>query len=212
MSGPANGPAQMSFTLDLPPGARKDRFLVSPSNREAVQFLDNWGLWPVMAAVLIGPRKSGRTLLARMFAARSGGMIADDAERMNEIDLFHLWNQAQAEGRPLLIVADATPPVWKIELPDLRTRIAATPVVRLDAPDDLLIETLLQHLFDRKELIVAPDLVRWLARRVDRSHLAVLRVVEALEEDAMLRSTRLLTVPAVRTALGRTTLLTDSAA
>ncbi len=212
MTTPAGGPAQLSFALELPPGAREDRFLVSPSNRDAVHYLDNWGLWPVRAAVLTGPRKSGRTLLARMFVARSGGTIADDAERMNETDLFHAWNQAQAEGRPLLIVADAAPPIWRIGLPDLRSRIAATPVLRLDAPDDLLIETLLQHLFDRKELIAAPDLVRWLARRVDRSHLAVLRVVEALEEDAMSRSTRLLTVPAVRAALGRTSLIVDPAA
>ncbi|MEP9402899.1 chromosomal replication initiator DnaA [Sphingomonas sp. VNH70] len=212
MTTPPGGPAQLSFPLELPPGAREDQFLVSPSNAQAVQYLDNWGLWPLPVAILTGPRKSGRTLLARMFAGRSGGMIADDAELASETDLFHAWNQAQAEGRPLLIVADATPPVWRIALPDLRSRIAATPVVRLDAPDELLIETLLQHLFDRKELTAAPDLVRWLARRVDRSHLAVLRVVEALEEDAMSRSTRQLTVPAVRAALGRTSLITDPAA
>ncbi len=203
------GSAQLTLPLELPVGARQDLFLVGPSNEAAVHHLDHWLTWPVKAALLVGPRKSGRTLLARSFAARSGGMIADDAERWSETELFHAWNRAQGEERPLLIVADAPPPLWRIGLPDLRSRIGATPVLRLEPPDDLLIETLLQYLFDRKELVAAPDLVRWLARRVERSHLAVLRIVEALEEDAMLRTMRRLTIPTARAALSDSPLLLD---
>jgi chromosomal replication initiation ATPase DnaA len=212
MTGNPRGSIQFTLPLELPAGARQDLFLVSPSNESAVHHLDHWATWPVKAALLVGPRKSGRTLLARMFAGRSGGAIADDAERWSETDLFHAWNRAQADGRPLLIVADAEPPLWRIGLPDLRSRIGATPVLRLEPPDDVLVDTLLQYLFDRKELVAAPDLVRWLARRVERSHLAVIRVVEALEEDAMLRSTRRLTVPAARTALAHSPLIVDAAA
>lgn len=203
------GTVQLTLPLELPAGARQDLFLVGPSNEAAVHHLDHFATWPVKAALLVGPRKSGRTLLARLFAAKSGGTIADDADRWSEAELFHAWNRAQSDGCPLLIVADAPPPIWRIGLPDLRSRINATPVLRLDAPDDRLIETLLQYLFDRKELVAAPDLVRWLARRVERSHLAVLRIVEALEEDAMLRSTRRLTVPAARAALAGNPLLLD---
>lgn len=206
------GAGQLSLPLELPIGAREDMFLVSTSNAAAVHHLDHWSTWPVKAALLVGPRKSGRTLLGRMFAAKTGAVIADDAERWSETDLFHAWNRAQTDARPLLIITDAPPPVWPIALPDLRSRIGATPVLRIEAPDATLIETLLQYLFDRKELIAAPDLVRWLERRITRSHLAVLRVVEALEEDAMLRATRRLTVPAARQALARSPLLTDNAA
>lgn len=206
------GASQLSLSLELPAGAREDMFLVGQSNAAAIHHLDHWSTWPVKAALLVGPRKSGRTLLGRMFAAKTNAVIADDAERWSEIDLFHAWNRAQTDARPLLIIADAPPPVWPIELPDLRSRIGATPVLRIDAPDDVLIDTLLQYLFDRKELIAAPDLVRWLGRRVARSHLAVLRVVEALEEDAMLRSTRRLTVPAARSALAGSPLLANDAA
>ena len=39
-----------------------------------------------MAASLTGPRKSGRSLLARIFAAKSGGGAVDDAERQTEND------------------------------------------------------------------------------------------------------------------------------
>lgn len=206
------GSVQLTLPLELPAGARRDLFLVGPSNEAAVHHLDHHATWPVKAALLVGPRKSGRTLLGRSFAARSGGVVADDAERWSETDLFHAWNRAQADGRPLLMIADAPPPVWDIGLPDLRSRIGATPLLRFDAPDDQLIDTLLQYLFDRKELVAAPDLVRWLARRVERSHLAVLRVVEALEEDAMLRSTRRLTIPAARAALANSPMIVERAA
>ena len=38
------------------PDARDDEFLVSESNARAVHQLDRWATWPVMAALLVGPR------------------------------------------------------------------------------------------------------------------------------------------------------------
>jgi hypothetical protein len=79
-----------------------------------------------MTVILTGPRKSGRSLLARIFAAKTDGTMIDDAERVAESDIFHAWNRAQAEHRPLLIVAEE---IWSVKLPDLRSRLAATPVL-----------------------------------------------------------------------------------
>lgn len=101
---------QLDLPLGQPVGARADEFLVSDINAHAVQHLEHWGTWPVMAALLVGPRKSGRSLLSRLFALRTGGTVIDDAERQSEVDIFHAWNRAQAERRPLLVVADAPPP------------------------------------------------------------------------------------------------------
>ncbi|MFV0622550.1 chromosomal replication initiator DnaA [Sphingomonas sp. ac-8] len=194
---------QLDLALGQPVGARADEFLVSDTNARAVQHLEHWGTWPVMAALLVGPRKSGRSLLSRMFALRTGGTVIDDAERQPEVDIFHAWNRAQAEHRPLLIVADAPPPGWDIALPDLRSRIGATPVLTLGPPDDRLVASLLDYLFDRRELVAGPGLIDWLTRRVERSYIAVLGVVEALEEDAMLRSNRRLSLSTARPALGK---------
>src|SRR3954464_4363033 len=94
-------------------------FLVSDSNVRAVQMLERWATWPVMAGLLIGPRKSGRSLLARIFAAKYEGTMIDDAERVPEAEIFHAWNRAQAAHKPLIIVADTAPPEWSIRLADL---------------------------------------------------------------------------------------------
>jgi chromosomal replication initiation ATPase DnaA len=171
--------------------------------------IEHWATWPVMAALLTGPRKSGRSLLGRLFVAKTGGTLADDAERGSEVELFHAWNAAQAGHRPLLIIADAAPPEWQVRLPDLRSRLAATPVLRIGPPDDTLVGDLLGYLLDRRELDARPDLIAWVVKRIERSHLAVMRVIDRLEEDADQRRTRRLSIPAARAALTAAGLLQD---
>lgn len=196
---------QLRLPLGMPE-PQETEFLVGESNVRAVHQLERWATWPVMAALLIGPRKSGRSLLARIFAAKSGGRIFDDADRAREADVFHAWNEAQQERRPLLIVAEAAPPDWPVRLPDLRSRLAASPLLELGPPDDQLMPQLLERAFERHMLHARPDVIAWLAKRIERSHIAILRVADALEAEAE----HGLSIPAVRTALAASGLLTET--
>jgi hypothetical protein len=200
---------QIALPLGWPPRPNEEAFLVTPSNARAAHLLDHWGAWPVMTALLVGPRKSGRSLLARIFAAKSGGTVIDDAERAPEEHLFHAWNRAQAVRRPLVIVADVAPPAWAVQLPDLRSRLAACVVADIGAPDDQLVRALLNAQFSRRGLDARPDLVDWLAARLERSHIAVLRAVDALDQE-VLETRRRLTVPLARTALAAAGLVAAS--
>jgi chromosomal replication initiation ATPase DnaA len=192
---------QLALPLSVPDEAEDGGFLISDSNRLAVQQLEHWGSWPVMAVVITGPRKSGKSRLGRIMAARSGGRMIDDADRADESVLFHAWNAAQAERQPLFLAADVVPPEWTPRLPDLRTRLAATPVARIDPPDDALVEALLAYLLERRQLLAKPDLIGWLARRADRDHVALIRIADALEESAMRRSSRRMSIPTARAVL-----------
>ena len=195
---------QIALPLVWPADPRSDEFLVSASNARAAHALEHWATWPVMAALLVGPRKSGRSLLARVFAAKSGGRILDDADRAKESDVFHAWNDAQAERRPLLIVAEASPPAWDVKLPDLRSRLAASPLLEIAPPDDALIPLLLERAFARHLLHAKPDVIAWIAARIERSHIAILRVADVLETAAEQR----LSLPNVRASLAAAGLLT----
>lgn len=201
--------SQLALPLVIPETSETE-FLVSESNARAVQQLERWATWPVMAGLLVGPRKSGRSLLARIFASKSGGQIIDDAERASEADIFHAWNRAQAEHKPLLIVADHEPPEWTPRLADLRSRLAATPVLRLDPPDDVLMPLLLAKFFERRMLLAKPDLIEWIAKRVERTHLALVRVADALEDDAIQRRSPRLSIPVARATLRAAGLLAES--
>ena len=201
--------SQMALPLVWPADPRADSFIVTPSNARAAHLLDHWGTWPVKAALLTGPRKSGRSLLARIFAAKSGGAILDDADHAAEADVFHAWNRAQADRQPLVIVAEVAPPAWAVALPDLRSRLAASAAASIEPPDDALVRALLAHLFDRRGLDARPDLIDWLASRIERSHLAVIRTVDTLEQEATERRKRL-SIPFARATLREAGLLADA--
>lgn len=191
---------QIALPLDWPVADRDEDYLVSAANRDAFEHLRHWSTWPVAATLLTGPRKSGRSLLGRIFVRKTGGRLFDDSEDHEEEALFHAWNEAQASRRPLLIVAQAPPPQWRIALPDLRSRLAATPQVAIGPPDDALIgQLILKQLADRG--IAAPaELPEFLVPRIERSYVSVLQAVDILDR-AMLSHHRRITVPMARQAL-----------
>ncbi|HEU4960057.1 MAG TPA: chromosomal replication initiator DnaA [Sphingomonas sp.] len=202
--------SQFALPFEWPADPRDDEFLVSDSNARAVHGIEHWGAWPVMASLLVGPRKSGRSLLARIFAGKCGGAIIDDAERQSEAAIFHAWNRAQAERHPLLIVADAAPPEWVVKLPDLRSRLAATPVLTLGAPDDVLMRALFERQFYKRGLDARPELIDWLIARVERSHIAVIRAVDVLDQEILERRKRL-SIPLARSTLTEAGLIVEPA-
>lgn len=193
---------QSALPFDWPAGEEDDDFVVSPSNAAAVRHLNSHARWPVAATVLTGPRKSGRSLLGRIFVLRTGGSLIENGERQDETELFHAWNRAQETRRPLLITADHWPSDWTIQLPDLRSRLMATPHVTLGDPDDQLIGQLLQRLLERRGIVLPEDVVNYLVPRVPRSHIAIIRLADALDA-AALSERRALTVPFARQVLGR---------
>jgi hypothetical protein len=193
-------PDQFALPLDWPQGSDDSRFIVSASNQGAFEHLRRWASWPVKATILTGPRRSGRSLLARSFVARVGGRLFDDAQRHDEEALFHAWNQAQESGRPLVMVADEVPPAWLPVLPDLRTRLAVTPVARIEQPDDRLFGALIQRLFADRGLHLPDEALRYVVARVMRDYWTAERVVEAVDRFAIAEQARL-TVPVVKRAL-----------
>lgn len=197
---------QLALPFDWPADPRDDEFVVTASNARAVQQLERWSTWPVMAVIVTGPRKSGRSLLARIFAAKSSGGLIDDAERQPEATIFHAWNRAQEERRPVVIVADAAPPEWAVKLPDLRSRLVASPTVRLGDPDEDLMRALFERQFLRRGIDARPELIQWLVVRVERSHVALLRAVDLLDQAVLERHKRL-SIPLARATLAEAGLI-----
>jgi hypothetical protein len=193
-------PDQIALPLDWPQGSDDSRFIVSHANEAAFEHFRSWSRWPVKATILTGPRRSGRSLLARSFVARVGGRLFDPAEAHEEEALFHAWNGAQETGRPLVLVADRAPPEWEIALPDLRTRLAVTPVARIEQPDDALFASLIQRLFADRGLHLPDEALRYVRDRVTRDYWTAERVVDAIDRFAIASQARL-TVPTVRRAL-----------
>ena len=198
--------SQIALPLDWPVADSDEDFLISAANQAAFEHLKRWSLWPVMATLLTGPRKSGRSLLGRIFSRRTGGRLVDKAESQDEEAIFHAWNEAQERRKPLLIIADEAPPAWHVALPDLRSRLSATPHVEIFDPDDVLIASLVLKLLGDRGIAAPPDLADYLVPRIERSYVAVQQAVDALDRAALSHHRRM-TVAMARRALTEAGLL-----
>ena len=204
------GADQIALPLDWPQTEGESRFIVSNANREAFEHFRRWTMWPVRATILTGPRRSGRTLLARTFAERVGGRVIDQADNQNEEDVFHAWNNAQDSGLPLVMIADEAPPAWAPKLPDLRTRLAITPVASINQPDDKLFTALIQLLFADRGLHVPGDALRFMSERLNREYWTAERAVEEVDRFAIAERARV-TMPTIRRALSQARMIGDAA-
>ena len=201
---------QIALPLDWPQTDEEVRFIVSDANRDAFDHFHRWTMWPVKASILTGPRRSGRTLLGRTFAQRVGGRLIDQADRADEEELFHAWNAAQDSGRPLVMIADEVSPAWVPRLPDLRTRLAITPVATIGQPDDGLFAALMQLLFADRGLHVAPEALRFMTERLNREYWTAERAVEEVDRFAIAERARV-TLPTIRRALSQAKMIGDAA-
>lgn len=192
--------SQIALPFDWPAPEAAESFIVTAANREAVTWLEHPSTWPVRAALLTGPRKSGRSLLGRIIATKFDGLLIDDAETHREQEIFHRWNLAQEDRKPLIIVALYPAPQWRIGLPDLASRLKATPHVRINDPDDELAGLLLERLFARRGLVLKPDVRAFVLARIERSYVALIRFVDALD-NAALSLKRGVSIPLARTVL-----------
>ncbi len=204
------GVDQIALPLDWPQSDADARFILSDANRDAFEHFRKWNAWPVKATVLTGPRRSGRTLLARSFVERVGGRLFDEAESHDEEALFHAWNEAQDSGRPLVMISDQAPPAWEPKLADLRTRLAVTPVTTIGLPDDGLFPGLIALHFADRGLHIPSEGLRFMAGRIERDYWAAERAVEAVDRFAIAERARI-TVPTIKRALTEARLLGDGA-
>ena len=177
-----------------------EELLVSEANQLAVAHLERWRDWPVSVTVLTGPPLSGRSALGRQFVAMSGGSVIDDAEGQDEHMLFHAWNEAQTEHRPLLMIGRTSPLRWTVALPDLRSRLAGSPHVAIEEPDEALALALIERRLGASGASFAPDLAPWLLRRIERSYGAI-AAVTALLDEASLSSGRNIFIALAKEAL-----------
>ena len=211
------GEVQLVLDLPVRPALGRADFFVSPANRLALAQVESWPGWPSGRLAVTGPEGAGKTHLAHVWAARAGariiagadlpgldlaGMPADaalvveDADRLRDLGrsrslaeeaLFHLCNHLAAGGGSLMATGRLAPARWRIALADLASRLRAAPVARLEAPDDALLAAVLVKLFADRQIAVAPDLIRYLLARMERSFAAAEALVAALDRAGLSR-------------------------
>jgi chromosomal replication initiation ATPase DnaA len=216
--------AQLTFTW--PQNAASyapEDFILSDANREAATFLDHWPEPGKSAALLFGPEASGKTHLARNWAARHGAALIEGAQLgsadsqalwqakrhavledigtlADETALFHLLRHAETEGTFLLLTSRLPARELPFTLPDLRSRLLALPAAGIEAPDEALLKGFLFKCFSDHQLRVGEEVIDYIAKRIERSFAAGRAAVLAIEASAA-ESKKPVTIPLIRPLL-----------
>ena len=170
--------------IALPLSAGQDRPLqltVGNDNQAVIDALVVSNTWPFRTAVLSGPSRSGKSLIARLFANEGYGEAIDDADLLDETVLFHRWNRAQETETPLLLIRASSEGKWTIALPDLGSRIAAALPLTIGTPDDEQLRELISVHAQQRSFALGPDATEYLVPRCERSHLGVEWLVATID-------------------------------
>lgn len=202
---------QLTFSLPVRESRERGDFFVSEANALAVARLDGVADWPSGKMVLVGPEGSGKSHLAHTWTEAQGAGPVATLSDLPETDilsiteplaidiedhllpttgaaeeaLFHVHNHMQSHHLPLLLIARQPPAQWDIALPDLKSRMEATDIVRIAAPDDSLLAALFVKQFSDRQLIVSPKVIAWLIEHMDRSFAEVQRITADLDQLAL---------------------------
>lgn len=168
-------------------GGKAGRIVVGNANADVVEALREAERWPFHTAVLSGPPRAGKSLLAGWFVAAGLGRAIDDADTIDEAQLFHAWNRAQEERSALLLVCRAREGGWTVKLPDLASRIGAALHLEIGEPDDEMMAGLIALHAEMRGLSLDDSATAYLVPRCERSHMGAERLVSAIDRISLER-------------------------
>ena len=209
---PADAAARRQLALELGHDAQHGEadFLVGDGNQLAHGRITAWPHWPDPITLLLGPPKSGKSHLARIFADRSGAeavgpdlleqraaeggrrpLVIEDADRggYDEAGLFHLINQAMRDGRHLLITARDEVGQWPLATDDVRSRLRRAATFRLELTDDIQLSQMFVKLFADRQVAVDPKVIGYIVARMERSAEEAVILADLMDRLALERGT-----------------------
>jgi chromosomal replication initiation ATPase DnaA len=220
-------PRQIPLDFEGRSALGREDYLLSPSNKDAVGWIDRWPEWPAPVLVLNGPAASGKTHLASVWRDKSGAQIVKPemllsqtaeeiaaagqsividgidpwiGDKVAETSLFHIYNIFKEERRSFMLTMRMAPAHAVFAIPDLASRLRAAPLATIHAPDDILLGSVLIKLFNDRQLTVSNDIVRYILPRMDRSF-AVARDIVANADKMALGQKRGISIPLLRDVL-----------
>jgi hypothetical protein len=194
----SRGPSQIALPLTAGAPAEAQRIVIGDANAHVIEALQEPARWPFHVAVLTGPPRAGKSLLGRWAQGLAGADnldLIDDAEAMDETELFHRWNAVQQggsrEGGALLLVVntDAEHGGWRIGLPDLASRIGGSLQLEIGAPDDAMAGELIHAHAEQRGLSLPEGAADYLVPRTTRSFAAIEALVAAIDRISLERQT-----------------------
>ncbi|MEI7668703.1 MAG: hypothetical protein WCJ33_01305 [Pseudomonadota bacterium] len=216
--------AQLTFNWKIEDSYLSDDFIVSKSNLNAVNFINEL---PQKAtsngALLYGMLDSGKTHLSKIWLEKNDASLIDksqigilssqeicqnnniilleDIETINnEEALFHLMRHIETQKLFLLITANCAANQLNFKLPDLMSRLIALPSAIINSPDENLLQIITTKWFSDRQLRVNNEIINYIITRSERSFSSIRMIIEKIEK-LSLETKREITIPLVKMVL-----------
>ena len=114
-----------------------------------------------------------------------------------ETAIFDLYNELKQEGKHLVVFANKPPSSSDIKLADLRSRLTAMEIYRIESLDDEGKESLFITRAENRGLEVSNDVVKFITTRKSRSVSDLMDILDKLDHSSMALK-RKVTIPLVK--------------
>lgn len=207
---PGDSMRQLALDLAHTPAQGEADFMVGDGNRLAHGRILAFPDWSEPLTLLLGPAKSGKSHLARIFADRAGArfaqvaalealatsggnqpLIVEDADRLgyDETGLFHLLNQSLRDRRPILLTAREEVAQWPLSTQDVVSRVRRATAFSLELTDDIQLSQMFVKLFGDRQVAVDPKIIAYLVARMERSSEEAVLLADLMDRLALQKGT-----------------------
>ena len=99
-----------------------------------------------------------------------------------EKQLLHFYNLIEEKKGYLLLTSLIAPKLWKISLPDLKSRISDIINIGINLPSDDLISVILTKNFSDRQIKVEKKHIDYIIKRIDRSYEKISQFILTLDK------------------------------
>ncbi|MCH2540962.1 MAG: DnaA/Hda family protein [Alphaproteobacteria bacterium] len=103
-----------------------------------------------------------------------------------EKQLLHFYNLIEEKKGYLLLTSLIAPKLWKISLPDLKSRILSSIAVKIKKPNDQLLSSVLVKLFVDKQILIDKKIIKFIVYRSERSFANLENIVNKIDKQSLI--------------------------
>lgn len=172
----------------------EDLFVVAPQNKHCIEWLNNSDLWPKHQIVLSGPKKSGKTHLAKIWAKRlkaqiingdisnidiNSPFVVDPVESIEEEVYLKLLFSLASEKYPAIWITDCNFEA-SLQTNDVKTRMKTLMHISIHPQDESLFISILHKRCMDFGLIMHLDVAAYIIKRAPLTYLAIDQLVKIM--------------------------------